>query len=374
MNLYKNLFFFGLAFILPIWATAQTEASGTAAKEALPVNFPVFILITIAVLLAFVIWGLGYVLNELGSQVLKKSKVIKAIFFIGFLSIGSAAFAQEAPAEIVAGPTSIAGISPFAFWIIIIVIGIELAAILFMLFMVNQFRNELIPGAEENSWSAYWKKMDKKLFTKAVPVEREEDVMLEHEYDGIRELDNSLPPWWKYGFYITIFVSIGYLLYFHVLGIGKDPIQEYQYEMDMAAAQLLKFQENDPGKIDEKNLVMADAAGIANGSKIYNTACWPCHGKALEGGAGPNLTDDYWIHKGSLTDIYLSIKHGYPDKGMQAWEKNYSPKEILQMASYIKSMHGTNPPGAKEPQGELYVEEVAGAASTAVNDSADVKK
>lgn len=355
VNKIKKSFLLGCSILSPILLAAQTETQ--PATESEPINLAVFILITIAVLLAFVIWGLGYVLDELGSQVLKKSKHLKTVLLIVLVSIGSMTYAQEDSRNIIATPSSIAGISPFAFWMIIIVIGIEIVAILFLLYMINQFRKELIPGEEDSGWSMYWKKLDKKLFTKAVPVEREADVLMEHEYDGIRELDNSLPPWWKYGFYITIGASVVYLLYFHVLGIGKDPIQEYQYEMDKAAAQLLKFQENDPGKIDEKNLSMVDGAGITNGAKIYNTACWPCHGKELEGGAGPNLTDDYWLHKGGLTDIYLSIKHGYPDKGMQAWEKNYSPKEILQMASYIKSKQGTNPPGAKEPQGDLYVED-----------------
>jgi cytochrome c oxidase cbb3-type subunit 3 len=146
--------------------------------------------------------------------------------------------------------------------------------------------------------------------------------------------------------------------------------------MERAAAQVQAFQDKDPGKIDENNLTMPDAAGLAAGATIYNASCWSCHGKQLEGGAGPNLTDNYWIHKGSLTDVYMSIKHGYPDKGMQAWEKNFSPKEINQLAGYIKSMGGSNPPNAKLPQGDLYVEEVGTvpADSSAVKDSTTITK
>ena len=112
---------------------------------------------------------------------------------------------------------------------------------------------------------------------------------------------------------------------------------------------------------------MPDNAGLAKGKEIFESVCWTCHGKAGEGGTGPNLTDDYWIHKGSLTDIYMSIKKGYPDKGMQAWEKNYSPKEINDLAGYIKTMRGTNPPNPKPAQGDLYTE-------TATTDSAATTK
>ncbi|MCZ2444119.1 MAG: hypothetical protein LC101_10140, partial [Flavobacteriales bacterium] len=113
-------------------------------------NLAVFILITIAVLLAFVIWGLGYVLDELGSQVLKKSKHLKTVLLIVLVSIGSMTYAQEDSRNIIATPSSIAGTSPFAFWMIIIVIGIEIVAILFLLYMINQFRKELIPGEEDS--------------------------------------------------------------------------------------------------------------------------------------------------------------------------------------------------------------------------------
>ena len=101
---------------------------------------------------------------------------------------------------------------------------------------------------------------------------------------------------------------------------------------------------------------MPDATGINAGKEIFTSVCWTCHGKLGEGGAGPNLTDDHWIHKGSLTGIFLSIKHGYPDKGMQGWDKNYSPKEINDLAGFIKTLKGTNPPNPKAPQGDIYTE------------------
>src|SRR5688572_28344038 len=105
---------------------------------------------------------------------------------------------------------------------------------------------------------------------------------------------------------------------------------------------------------------MPSAGELASAKEIFNTVCWACHEKQGEGGSGPNLTDDYWLHKGSLTDIYFSIKRGYPDKGMQAWEKNYSSKEISNLAGYVKTLRRSNPPNARAPQGELFKDSNAG--------------
>lgn len=218
--------------------------------------------------------------------------------------------------------------------------------------------------------------MDQKLFTKAVSVEKEADILLDHDYDGIKELDNSLPPWWKYGFYITIGVAFIYLLNFHVFGTGLNPTEEYNAEMEQARIKKEKFDANNKDKIDEENVPMADADGITAGQRLFEANCVACHLKDGGGSVGPNLTDDYWLHKGSLNDIYHTIKNGYPDKGMQAWSSSFTPKEISFLASYIKSLKGTKPAVAKEQQGEFYVEETAAVDSvkTMKPDSAGVAK
>jgi len=245
---------------------------------------------------------------------------------------------------------------------------VEIFIITFLVFMIRRLSAELLPQKKkklyaETKLQRWWAGLGKKL-TKAVPVANEEDVVLDHEYDGIRELDNALPPWWKYGFYITIGVSIIYFVNYSVLGYGKSPAQEYAVQMARAQIEKENYEANNKDKIDENNVPMADAAGIAAAKEIFTTKCFACHGKQGEGGAGPNLTDDYWLHKGSLNDIYQSIKHGYPDKGMQAWSTVYTPKEISFLASYIKTIHGTNPANAKAPQGELFKEAAAGASGT----------
>jgi len=218
--------------------------------------------------------------------------------------------------------------------------------------------------------------MDSKLFTKAVSIEREADILLDHDYDGIKELDNSLPPWWKYGFYITIGIAFIYLLNFHVFGTGLNPTQEYDAEMDRAKIEKEAYEANNKDKIDEKNVPMANADGIAAGKNLFEANCIACHLKDGGGIVGPNLTDNYWLHKGSLNDIYNTIKFGYPDKGMQPWGSKFSPKEISYLASFVKSLKGSKPATPKDPQGELYVDEVAKTDSAAVAkpDSAAVAK
>ena len=256
-------------------------------------------------------------------------------------------------------------------------IAAEVIAILFLAFSVKGMyaallpEKEIVPAKEKfSTLKKWWSRLDTKIFTKAVPVEQEADVMLDHNYDGIRELDNALPPWWKYGFYITIVAAFVYLLNFHVFGTGKNPTEEYAAEMQNAQIEKEIYEANNKDKIDENNVPMADANGLAMAKDIFTIKCFACHGKLGEGGAGPNLTDDYWLHKGSLNDIYHTIKNGYADKGMQSWAKEFTPKEISFLASFVKTLHGTNPPNAKAAQGDLFTETI----STQVIDSAKNNK
>lgn len=219
---------------------------------------------------------------------------------------------------------------------------------------------------EPSGLRKWWAYMDKKIFTKAAPLEKEADVLLDHDYDGIKELDNALPPWWKWGFYFTVIVAVIYLLRFHVFHAGPTPEEEYNTEMQIAAAKLASMKSN-KDMINETNVTLADEAGVAAGKKIFTGVCFACHGANGEGNAvGPNLTDKYWLHGGSLGDVFKTITIGVPDKGMQAWGKTYSPTDIRNLSSFILSLQGTNPPNAKASQGNLYEPGKASADSTAV--------
>ena len=132
--------------------------------------------------------------------------------------------------------------------------------------------------------------------------------------------------------------------------------QEYQTEMAIATKQIEEYRKKAGDMVDEKTVTLADAKGIEEGAKIYAQSCIACHGGKGEGGVGPNLTDNYWLHGGTISDIFKVIKIGVPEKGMQSWEKTYSPEQIQNLASYIKTLAGTNPPNAKGPQGDLLEE------------------
>jgi cytochrome c oxidase cbb3-type subunit III len=191
----------------------------------------------------------------------------------------------------------------------------------------------------------------------SVPVEKEADVLLDHDYDGIKELDNNLPPWWKYGFYLTIIFSVIYMAHYHVVGSGNVQLDEYQAQLDEAAKQKEERLKLAANEVDENTATMMLAeADLSAGKKIYVDKCLVCHGGAGEGLVGPNLTDDYWIHGGSIKDVFKIVKYGFPSKGMLAWQGQLTPVQMQQVSSYVKSLHGTNPPNPKEPQGDLYKE------------------
>lgn len=180
----------------------------------------------------------------------------------------------------------------------------------------------------------------------------EEDMLLaDHGFDGIRELDNDLPPWWVWMFYICILFAGIYLVRYHVLKSAPLQAEEYQIEMKMAEANKPK------SDLDENNIVLLTAeADIAAGLDIYTKNCVACH-KADGGGlVGPNLTDDAWIHGGTNEDVYRTIKLGVPAKGMISWKDQLSAKQMLQVTSYmLTKLYGTTPgAGAKAAEGKEH--------------------
>lgn len=368
--------------VIPVFSasllTAQTTPPAAAQPAASGYNQLAVLLMIMIIVLAFVIWGMGQVLTALGKQLVNKNKgaasSLKSIVLLaGSALLSQGLFAQDAATATVAQQLpNYGGLSATAYYLLLTVITMELVVILFLAFSIRRMYTELLPEKikpkhEGSKLAAWWSKLDKKLFTKAVAVEKEADILLDHDYDGIRELDNALPPWWKYGFYITIGVAFIYLLNFHVLGTGLNPTEEYNAEMERARKAIEKYEAGNKDRIDENNVPMADAAGIEAGRRLFEANCIACHLKDGGGSVGPNLTDNYWIHKGSLNDIYNTIKVGYPDKGMQSWAGQFTPKEISFLASYIKTLVGTKPAVAKEQQGEFYVD-------AAVTDTASVKK
>lgn len=203
------------------------------------------------------------------------------------------------------------------------------------------------------------------VLTDAVPIEREHEVMTDHEYDGIRELDNNLPPWWVWMFYLTIVFAFVYLIYYHVLPYGMSQEEQYVAEVEQAEADRQAYLAKAKNLVDENTVeFLSDASDLKAGRAIFTELCQQCHAADGGGGVGPNLTDQYWIHGGSIQDLFKTVKYGVPTKGMISWESQLRPVQMAQVASYIKTLEGTTPANPKEPQGDLYIPQEAPADST----------
>lgn len=189
------------------------------------------------------------------------------------------------------------------------------------------------------------------------PLDEEKNMLIEHEYDGIKELNNGVPAWFNTLFYATIIIGAIYLIYYHG-GYGQLQDEEYTTEMAKADEEKKAYLAKAANAIDE-NSVKEDktAAVISEGKNIFTSNCVACHGDKAQGTVGPNLTDDFWLHGGGIHNVFKTIKYGVVEKGMISWEKTLTPKQISAVANYILSLKGTNPPNAKAPQGEKYVEE-----------------
>lgn len=188
------------------------------------------------------------------------------------------------------------------------------------------------------------------------PLSEEKDLVMEHEFDGIAELDNPTPAWFMVLFYGTIFIAVAYMFNYHVIGWGQSQEQEYAAELQQAEddhiALLQKPGAGGANKINENNVeVSTDKVVLQAGAALFKNVCTPCHGEHAEGAVGPNLTDAHWLHGGTVKDIFKTIKYGVPEKGMIAWEKSMKAKQISDITSYIISLKGSNPPGAKAAQG-----------------------
>ena len=188
--------------------------------------------------------------------------------------------------------------------------------------------------------------------TKQTTQTPSEDHLLEHLYDGIQEYDNPLPLWWLAIFWATIIFTPLYILFFH-FGPGLLEIDRYDEAMVIATekqmAAILAM-----GEINENMLVdlMDDPSMMNGGKKVFVAKCATCHGMFGEGGIGPNLADDYWLHGAQLMDIYRTVREGVPDKGMLAWERQLRPAEMLAVSAHVGGLLGSAPPNGKAPQGD----------------------
>jgi cytochrome c oxidase cbb3-type subunit 3 len=229
-----------------------------------------------------------------------------------------------------------------------------------------------LPFAE----SSFYQNIMKKL-TRSKEMEQEADVMLDHNYDGIRELDNVLPPWWVYLFYATIIFAGIYLVRFHVMD-GDTQAKEFDKEVAAAKIAVDEYNKTAPDQMSkDKVTLLTDAASIAAGKTIFTTSCVACHRPDAGGQIGPNLTDDMWINGGGIKNVFNTIMEGGRDgKGMVAWKASIKPSDIQKVASYVLSLQGSKPvnPKPTEPEAKKWVDENApkDAAQPAATDTTNV--
>jgi cytochrome c oxidase cbb3-type subunit III len=357
-------------FLQPVWAAGPPG-------ESIWNNSLAVIMFILMIILMIIIAVLGNILIGLADMKVKKRKsksasgtVIPVLLILLFSS--TSLFAQNTGEPVNTAAKTIGGMSATTFYLMVAVIFVELITILALLvnikiILIKEKEKEIAPETEAKAIEAKRSKLNWwDRFNKLRPVEQEADLDLGHDYDGIRELNNKLPPWWLYGFYASIVFAIIYLWQHHVSHTAPLSAQEYEHSVQLADLRVSNYLKAKGENIDESNVkLLTSPEDLAAGKDIFTRdgLCGTCHGKDGSGmvggvnGVGPNMTDDYWIHGGSIKDIFKVIKYGVSGKGMVEWGSKFSPKEIAQIASYVKSLRGSNPQPHKPPDGQLYQEE-----------------
>ncbi|GGW66597.1 cytochrome c oxidase cbb3-type subunit 3 [Winogradskyella epiphytica] len=250
----------------------------------------------------------------------------------------------------------------FLFLILLVLIAIE--------GIVNSLDNILYQSLDEEGKKRYeasrsktpqftkLKALYSKLVGKQKPIEEEGEIILDHNYDGIKELDNNLPPWWVYSFYISIVFAVIYMVRYHVLD-ADDQFVEYEIEYAEANAAIEAYKKTAKGLVDINTVeVLTETADLNAGKKIFETNCVACHMADGGGGIGPNLTDKHWILGGGIKNVFKTISEGgRSGKGMVAWKQSLKPLEMAQVASYVLQFQGTTPANPKAAEGDIWVPE-----------------
>jgi len=339
---------------------AQTTASLAVANYS-PYQDPIFygLVLVATMLLIYIIQLQGVLIavaQKTKSDKQKHSRnwpttLVIILIYFGFSNTASAASGDQLLKFLHNG----FGSTPFNALFSLIVI--ELCVVLYYNRMIKYLTTDFV-GLKEGAPLANTEKVGPSLWdklNKSVEIKDEAAILTDHDYDGIRELDNALPPWWKYGFYLTIVWAFGYLFYFHAGGNGPSSLQEYQTQMADAEKQMEEYRKNAKNLVDETTVVLLTGSDdLKAGSALFAANCVSCHGANAEGKIGPNLTDQYWKHGGDIKDLFKTVKLGVTGTGMKSWKTDLSAMQMAQVTSYILSLQGTNPANGKAPEGPLY--------------------
>jgi cytochrome c oxidase cbb3-type subunit 3 len=281
-----------------------------------------------------------------------QSTVYIIFVIVTFLALAKSFMVYEKPFDIYENPLVWLALIGFVFVVVlkemVNVIAINKA---------TELQNEKLGIVPEESNA--WVKKLLHSWTKSKDIEEEQEIILDHNYDGIQELDNTLPPWWVYMFYATIVFAVVYLVRFEVLD-GDSQIVEYDKAVAEAQAELNTYKATATDLITADNVILlTDDKDLARGKAVFNLNCASCHLDDGGGQIGPNLTDEYWILGGGIKNVFTTLLNGGRDgKGMISWKNTLKPADMAKVASYVISLQGTSPANPKAPQGEKWVEEV----------------
>lgn len=298
---------------------------------------------------------------------LEDGTIRRGLSTVLLLLISAVTFAQEEPKK--AGNQELINYLIISLLVLVIVaIIVILVQVLMLLRKISNPQNATEPKEDLRGESAplfsarWWQRWS----GFGVQLQDEQRILIKgHDYDGIHELDNRMPPWLAFLFQGTIVFAVIYLIIYHLTGIGDLPMAELEKETQIVEAKKTAFLEKAAAKINENSVtLLTDAKTLEEGKAIFTANCAACHAADGGGTVGPNLTDEYWLHGGGIKNVFKTIKYGVPEKGMISWEKQLNPLKMQQVSSYIVSLKGSKPATPKAPQGEIYKEEAAAADST----------
>ncbi|GGB81711.1 cbb3-type cytochrome c oxidase N-terminal domain-containing protein [Dyadobacter sediminis] len=306
-------------------------------------------------LLVFVLRMDKKTLKKLESMPLNDGVIKKGILTVAvLLMISVSAFAQAPIAEIqnISGTEIVLYLLLVVSFFVAVQLVITLASALSTL---NKFtKNKKAAQSKTRETISWWRKF---AGMSVMPADEKHLIIEGHDYDGIHELDNRMPPWLQSLFAGTIVIAIAYFAYYYS-GIGDFQLAELDKEMAQAEIDKKIYMEKVGASMDENNVAqLTDPAIVSEGKKTFQEKCSACHGMDGGGTVGPNLTDNYWLHGTGIKNIFKTIKYGVPEKGMISWEKQLSPTDIQKVASYVMTLKGSTPANPKEPQGELMTDE-----------------
>lgn len=341
-----------------LFAQAAQPAQAAPATPAVPMTF-IHGLIVLAVLQAILIIAVNGIMRTMGGTGELLRKVGEKSARAGVLMPMMLLAAHDASAQAYAGDGGQVPVYHVMWWLIItnIVLFVVLLAQLSVLRGMTRVLvgEDVVDTAPPVPAGPSWEERMLAALTRRRPMEEEKDILMHHEYDGIRELDNVLPPWWLWLFYGTVAWGVIYLVNVHVIGVWPEQTEEYKAEMAQAQADIDAYLSAQASQVDERNVaLMTDAGTLASGAGLYKQNCATCHGQKGEGIAGPNLTDVYWLHGGGIREVFTTIKYGVSGKAMKAWNTDLKPTEMQAVANFVLSLQGTDPPNPKAPEGEPW--------------------